>query len=141
MILFTLPIIPKAQARARHGRTKAGFSMTYKSAEQRKAEENLCALLLPFRPERPLEGPLKLDVYAAMPIPASWSKKRQEAAKDHREWPTGKPDLDNLVKHLKDCMTQVGFWRDDKQVVILEARKYYAHGAPQWNVAVMEVCE
>jgi len=130
---FVIPIIPRAQARARHGRTKSGFSITYKSAEQRQAEENLCALLLEFRPERPLDGPLALKVIASLPIPQSWPMKRRKAAIEGRELPTGKPDLDNLVKHLKDCMTQVGFWHDDKQVVLLNAGKIYSP-IPGWEV-------
>lgn len=32
------------------------------------------------------------------------------------EWRTTKPDTDNLQKLLKDCMTDVGFWKDDAQV-------------------------
>ena len=35
----------------------------------------------------------------------------------HNEWRITKPDTDNLEKLLKDCMTQVGFWKDDAQVV------------------------
>ena len=133
---FTLPILPRAQARARHGRTKSGLSVTYKSDAQHQAEENLCALLLPHRPPDPLEGPLKLDLVAWMPIPPSWTQKRQAAAKAGELWPTGKPDLDNLVKHLKDCMTATGFWRDDKQVVDLHALKKYTPYAPAWNVVL-----
>jgi Holliday junction resolvase RusA-like endonuclease len=136
-ITFTIPIVPRGQARARHGRTKAGFSVTYKSNEQRQAEENLCALLLPYRPEKPLEGPLGLVVEISMPIPPSWSKKRQEAAEANQELPTGKPDLDNMIKHLKDCLTQVGFWLDDKQVVFLMAAKHYSR-TPGWYVKLRD---
>lgn len=28
-----------------------------------------------------------------------------------------RPDTDNLEKMLKDCMTEVGFWKDDALVV------------------------
>ena len=36
------------------------------------------------------------------------------------------PDLDNLVKDLKDCITRTGVaWEDDRQVVIESASKMY----------------
>jgi Holliday junction resolvase RusA-like endonuclease len=107
--------------------------VTYKAAKQRQAEENLCALLLPYRPETPLEGPLWLTVLACLPIPGSWSQKKQTDAQQGRIRPTSKPDLDNLVKHMKDCLTDAGFWRDDKQVVWLEAGKLYDQ-TPGWKV-------
>ena len=36
---------------------------------------------------------------------------------EHNEWRITKPDTDNLQKMLKDCMTEIGFWKDDAQVV------------------------
>jgi len=140
MISFEISIAPVAQARARHAYVKAlGRTMSYTDKKQRQAVNDLCALLIPHRPAKPLEGPLRLDVAASMPIPESWPKKKQTAAEARDLWPTGKPDLDNLIKHLKDCMTKVGFWIDDRQVVILEARKYYSANKPGWYVTVSEV--
>jgi len=137
---FSIPIIPRGQARARHAVTKSGLSMTYKSADQRQAEQNLCALLLPFRPEKPLEGPLTLRVFAYRPIPASWSQKKKQEAVTRRLRPIGKPDLDNLIKHLKDCLGQVGFWCDDKQVVRLFAIKCYST-IPGWEIELTQTKE
>ncbi|MDI9559696.1 MAG: RusA family crossover junction endodeoxyribonuclease, partial [Pseudomonadota bacterium] len=37
---------------------------------------------------------------------------------------TKKPDLDNLLKALKDAMTGI-VWHDDAQIVSLSARKDY----------------
>lgn len=37
-----------------------------------------------------------------------------------------KPDTDNLQKLLKDCMTDVGFWKDDAQVACEIAEKYWS---------------
>ncbi len=42
------------------------------------------------------------------------------------EWKTSKPDTDNLQKLLKDCMTTVGFWKDDAQVTSEIAEKFWA---------------
>ena len=37
-----------------------------------------------------------------------------------------RPDTDNMVKLLKDCMTRLGFWTDDAQVCMETVRKSYA---------------
>ena len=36
-----------------------------------------------------------------------------------------KPDLDNLIKTVKDAITRSGIWKDDSQVVSLRASKFY----------------
>ena len=134
---FTINLIPKAQMRARHGRTKNGFSVTYKAASQRQQENMLCSLLQPHRPAEPLEGPLGLKVVAYLPIPMSWSGKKISEAERGRIKPTCKPDLDNLVKNLKDCLTAASFWQDDKQVTSLAAEKLYNDGrGPRWEVEI-----
>ena len=133
---FTLHIIPKAQMRARHS-TKNGFHRTHKHPQQEIEEGNLCALLQPYRPAQPLEGPLVLKVAAFLPVPMSWSGKRVSEAERGLTKPTCKPDLDNLVKNLKDCLTAMSFWNDDKQVVSLIADKRYndGHGS-RWEVEI-----
>ena len=37
-----------------------------------------------------------------------------------------KPDTDNLQKLLKDCMTKVGFWKDDALVCREIVEKFWA---------------
>jgi crossover junction endodeoxyribonuclease RusA len=44
----------------------------------------------------------------------------------HNEWRITKPDTDNLEKMLKDCMTEVGFWKDDAQVVVEHVEKVWS---------------
>lgn len=36
-----------------------------------------------------------------------------------------KPDLDNSVKLLQDCMTSLGFWEDDRFIVSLIVEKFW----------------
>lgn len=138
----TIPIIPKAQMRARHGRTKGGFSVTYKAEAQRRAEENLISLLDQYRPVQPLAGPLSLLVRAFLPIPGSWPKRKAHEAQAGNIRPTSKPDLDNLIKNLKDCLTSLSFWQDDKQVVeyLPGTGKYYDDGqGPRWEIEIIEM--
>jgi len=141
---FILPIIPKAQMRARHGRTKSGISITYKAEAQREAEAHLTGLLQAFRPPMPLEGPLGLGVKAYMPVSESWAKTKKAAAKAGNIRPTSKPDLDNLMKNIKDCMTAMHFWADDKQVVeyLPGTGKYYDDGkGPRWEIEIINTMQ
>lgn len=72
----------------------------------------------------PIEGPLTVSVMAAFPVPASWSKKKQQAALANLVRPTGKPDADNLLKAL-DALNQIVF-RDDAQIVEAHVGKAYS---------------
>lgn len=134
---FTVAIVPKAQMRARHGVVN-GFSRTYKDPKQAKEEQALMACLVQFVPAVPMDGPLLLGVKACLPIPASKPKKWKEGAASGSIRPTVKPDLDNLLKHVKDCLTMLRFWGDDRQVVgyLPHTGKYYSD-RPRWEI---EIC-
>ncbi|MFP3867677.1 MAG: RusA family crossover junction endodeoxyribonuclease [Desulfobacteraceae bacterium] len=129
---FTIVIPPKAQKRDRTRAFKLGnrfVGRSYKDPEQRIEENRLVALLLEHRPPEPLEGPLLLGLRAYLPVPQSKSKKWQAAALAGEIRPTTRPDLDNLVKQIKDVCNGI-FWGDDRQVVgyVDGTGKYY--GAP-----------
>jgi Holliday junction resolvase RusA-like endonuclease len=73
---------------------------------------------------KPFEGAVELSVFAVRSIPASWPKKRRAAALNGVELPTSKPDLDNIVKSIKDGCNGIA-WIDDSQVVLFQAAKAY----------------
>lgn len=137
MLRFRLNCIPTAQARARHGRTKSGLHMTFKSASQKANERTLEALLAPYAPKTPLVGPLVLEFVAALPVGKSDSKKLREAKLTGLVAPEKKPDIDNLTKQIMDCMTRLQFWTDDVQVVCLRCEKIYAEQG-YWDVSLFE---
>ena len=62
----------------------------------------------------PLLGPIDLRIVAYMPIPASWSNKKQATALNDKIRPTGRPDWENLAKMLDGLNGVV--WRDDSQI-------------------------
>lgn len=64
-----------------------------------------------------IEGPVELRVAFFLPRPKSLSKSVTAHLK--------KPDLDKLVRAVKDALTKV-VWQDDAQVVLISARKEYA---------------
>ena len=73
--------------------------------------------LIKNRPKEPIEGAVQLTVMWLFP-----------KGKSHKngEWRTTRPDTDNLQKLLKDCMTKVGFWKDDAQVVSERVEKRWS---------------
>ena len=72
----------------------------------------------------PSPHPWSVRIVIFAPIPGSWSKKRQEAAKRGDEVP-GKPDLDNVAKAVLDACNGV-LYDDDKQVCSLRVEKAYS---------------
>lgn len=139
MIAFTLPIVPTAQARARHGVVN-GHSVTFKSDRQKANEQTLDSLLSRYAPAAPMSGAVALEFIAVFPPPRSASKKAREAMLRGTEPHTKKPDLDNLVKQLKDAMTRLQFWCDDRQVVRISCEKRYGE-VGEWRVAVAEATQ
>ncbi|MGQ3671817.1 RusA family crossover junction endodeoxyribonuclease [Xanthobacter sp. TB0136] len=83
-----------------------------------------------------LEGPLHVDIAAYMPVPVSWSKKKKADALAWKIFPTGKPDLDNIIKGI-DGLNKIVF-RDDAQIVSTTARKVYA-ADPSLTIVVSEI--
>ena len=136
-ISFILNCTPTPQARPRHA-VMHGFSMTYKSAAQKENEATLDALLAQHAPVEPMEGAVALTFMAYLPVPASASKKKQQDMLNGVIRHTHKPDLDNLGKQLKDAMTRLQFWRDDRQVVKLTCEKRYGMRG-HWIVTIREL--
>ncbi len=136
IIAFTIPGNPVAKGRAKFAR-RGNFVTTY-TPEKTVRYENLVALaaqqamgITPL-----FETGVELRVIAYMPIPASWSMKKQRAAALGELTPISKPDLDNVVKAIKDGCNKVA-WKDDSQVIDLVAKKRY--GMPRVEVAIRRI--
>lgn len=69
-----------------------------------------------------LTGALEVEILFHMPIPQSWSKKKQNEAIG--TYHTKKPDSDNLVKSVFDSLNKI-IWHDDNQVSRVIATKVY----------------
>jgi len=130
---FVLDIVPTAQARPRF--SKFG---THKSKPQVANENTIEALAAPHRPPEPIAGSVTLEVDVYLPIPKSKSKRWKTDAIAGRVHPAKRPDLDNYVKQLLDCLGRLRFWLDDSQVVRIIAAKQYS-AWPRWEVAVREI--
>ena len=65
----------------------------------------------------------------------------ESKGKSHKngEWRVSRPDTDNLQKLLKDCMTRVGFWKDDAQVCREEVTKRWSRLRPGILIKVVNI--
>jgi Holliday junction resolvase RusA-like endonuclease len=70
------------------------------------------------------EGPLHLSIAISLERPASWSKRKRA----ENPIPTGKPDLDNVLKLIGDAFNGI-IWRDDSQIAsIMVTRQFVTDG-------------
>lgn len=122
MIRIVLNGAPQGKGRPRFSRASG---RAYTPAATSKYEAALhYAASAEMGDSPPLEGPLAVALSVYMPVPQSWSKKAKAAALAGETHPTGKPDLDNVMKML-DALNEV-VWRDDAQIVEASIRKSYS---------------
>ncbi len=68
---------------------------------------------------------MRVSIAAYLPIPTSWSGKRQRMAERGLIKPTKRPDCDNYLKAALDSCNGIVF-RDDSQIVDARVVKAYA---------------
>ena len=134
-IKFTVYGEPVAQGRPRFARM-GNTVKTYDPEKSANYKEIVRAEALKFRPEKPLTGPISLVVLVYRSIPKSFPKKRTIQAQEGYIRPITRPDIDNIVKGVKDSLKGV-IWKDDSQVVTLTAKKYYSD-VPRIEVVIGE---
>lgn len=116
-VQFFLPMIPPTVTAQEHKVTiRNGKPVFYDPPELKEARAKLTAHLAQHKPEKPYTRGVRLIT--------SWCFPKEGHADG--EWRTTKPDTDNLQKLLKDCMTAVGFWKDDALVASELCEKFWA---------------
>jgi Holliday junction resolvase RusA-like endonuclease len=104
-----------------HQQTKVtvvkGKPIFYEPAELKAARSKLQSHLGKHVPEEKYTGAVRLVTKWLFPITGNH--------KDG-EWKTTKPDTDNMVKLLKDVMTDLGYWTDDCLVASEITEKFWA---------------
>jgi Holliday junction resolvase RusA-like endonuclease len=80
----------------------------------------------------PIAAPVRAEITVDLPVPASWSTKRQAAALRGEIRPTSRPDTDNYIKAALDAINAIVVI-DDSLVVELAAEKRYAR-VPQLTI-------
>ena len=105
-----------------------GKPVFYEPAELKRARQKLIGHLAKYKPEGQLEGSLELVTKWCFP----------RGSHGDGEYRITKPDTDNLQKLLKDCMTTVGFWKDDALVCREIVEKFWAE-IPGIYIRVIEL--
>lgn len=123
-ITIHLDINPVPKGRPKFSKV-GGFVRTYTPKKTSDYETQVREAAKQAMTREPLEGPVAVYLYFRLPIPRSYTKKRQEACLSGSERPTKKPDIDNLAKSVLDGLNGV-IWHDDSQIVSLHLTKVYA---------------
>ena len=117
-ISFFLPMKPPTvthQEKSIH--VVKGKPITYEPDKLKAARSKLMAYLGQHAPLVPLQGAVRLVTKWCFPITGKHAD---------GEYKTTRPDTDNLQKLLKDCMTGLGYWKDDAQVASEIVEKFWA---------------
>lgn len=148
MITFTVPAVPLAQPRPRSmiigGRVHTYNPTHRKNADGQRVSNGVPEFKATVRQSAqfaykgaPLDGALFLRIVFVMPRPKNMCWKSKPMPR-HRH--TGKPDLDNLAKSVKDALKGI-VWRDDSQVCSGKWSKWIAAGdeAPHVEVEIRQL--
>ena len=76
----------------------------------------------------PYENQVRAEIEVLVAVPKSDSKTKKKAKIEGMIRPAVKPDCDNLAKSILDSLNGLAY-QDDKQVVELSIKKYYAENA------------
>lgn len=139
MLKFDIPGVPVGKGRPRAAKRGKHIQLytpektaTYEGVIALTARQAMAGGLL-------LEGPVATVMEIRLPIPQSWPKRKQAAALAGTEYPTKKPDADNVIKAIFDALNGV-VWHDDTQVVDIVVRKRYA-AVPGVAVEIVRITE
>lgn len=131
-ICFVVEMSPVPKGRPRL--SKYGCAFTPEKTRQAEREFQIKAAR--FEPAELLDGPVELKVIFYSHFPKSWSEKKK---REHHGYKISRPDLDNLVKLVKDAM-EGKFFGNDSQIFNLTAKKLYTkdHEKERIEVAIWE---
>ena len=114
---FFMPMNPPTVTAQEHKvGIRNGKPYFYDTPELKSAKSKLLAHLEKHKPDAPTEWGCRLIVKWCFP----------KGNHENGEYRITKPDTDNLQKLLKDCMTKVGFWKDDALVASEIVEKFWA---------------
>lgn len=120
---------PRATIRGRH-------ASVYEAKEDTLYKNNITAQIVAQGPVFIEFGPIAIDVAFFLPRPKMhYNSKGQVKPRFEGDLPTCKPDLDNMLKALKDACNGI-VWRDDAQIVDVKASKEYADTRPHLTIEV-----
>lgn len=136
-VSFRVPGKPVGKGRPRAA--KRGKHITLYTPEATATYESTVALAASqAMGQAPLiDGPVDVLMRIDLPVPFSWSQRKQRDALAGTIIPTTKPDMDNVIKAVFDAINGV-VWNDDTQVADLRVRRRYG-ATPGVNVHVLSL--
>ena len=115
---FFLPMqVPTTTHQMKQVTVRNGKPVFYEPDELKTARAKLMAHLGQHTPKQKYTGALRLVTKWCFGITGKHK---------NGEYKITKPDTDNLVKLLKDCMTTCGYWTDDAIVASEIIEKFWA---------------
>jgi len=113
-IVFALPCIVLPKGNVRNPRVVNGKIKGFYESKKSKANDNeLITLAWPYRPEKPIEGPIRVSYVFSYPY-RKGDKDRDDSAYCYK---LSKPDLGQLEKRMDDILKKARFINDDAQIV------------------------
>ena len=142
--IVVIGVEPKGQPRARAFacRTKGGGVRARMYAKDSDGVANYREALWhaaqKVKPEKPIDGPVRIDCVYSMQRPRSHMNRKCELKAPHypMEFCTKRPDIDNLDKLVMDTLTACGYWIDDSQITDLHSCKRWAHPTHEPGVSI-----
>ena len=107
---------------------KNGKPVFFEDTNLKNARMLFMAQLSRFRPAEPMKG--------AVELLTKWCYIGKVIEPKYK---TTKPDTDNMIKLLKDCMTRSSFWADDAQIACEITEKFVVPERPGIYVRVKEL--
>ena len=102
--------------------------------------ENWVKLCYQQQGGRYLKGSIRANIEVYYKIPKSYTKKRLESIRTGIEYPTKKPDIDNIAKIILDSLNKIAF-DDDSQVVELTISKMWTEDNERVEFSLKEILE
>ena len=121
-INVTIAGAPIAKRRPRFAR-RGKFTTTY---SDQVTEEGKFIILAQQQIKRtaPQGKPVSLKCNFVFPFPASITKKAKREIEERDNAHVKRPDADNCLKFIKDCLNGIA-WHDDSQVYAVQCWKIY----------------
>lgn len=134
--------VPKGSAKAFVHRRTGRAIVRQDNAERQKPWASAISYTAQQRGCRPAHGPVRIELWFRMPRPKNHYGTGRNAGvlkRGAKIYHTSTPDLDKLVRLVKDALTGVA-WSDDSQVAEVAASKTYDE-CPGVVVEILELAE
>lgn len=139
-VSFSVPGKPSRWQRPGQGIDQQGRAIRFTDKEAEAGKQHIAwHARKAWGGRRPVTGPVLVRVVGIFEIPASWPKGLQRAAHEARVLHVADPDLDQLVKQVKDALKGIVYVDDNQVVGYPNSAKRY--GAPQRSDITIEVLD